>query len=274
LTLISWRAKNSGCVNLKFTKNTFTKKKEENMSDFNNKAIIVTGGGTGIGLAITEKFVENGAQVLITGRREAPLQELSKRFPEKVSFIQADVTNAEDRKKIIQTAINNYGQIDVLVNNAGVAPMSPFQDSTDKDFEQAFSTNLLAPAALIREAIPHLSKTKGSVVNTSTTIARYTMPGYAAYGVSKAGLNYLTCALAAELGPLGIRVNAVSPGATQTEMTKDMLNEQMTEMMVSMTPMGRLGKPTDIAGGVILLASKHAGWVTGQILDVSGGFML
>ena len=100
--------------------------------------MIVTGGGTGIGRAITETFANNRAKVLITGRREAPLQELSQGFPEKVSILQADVTKAEDRKKIIHTTIDRYGQIDVLVNNAGMAPMGPFQETTDEDFEQTY----------------------------------------------------------------------------------------------------------------------------------------
>ena len=243
------------------------------MSDFNNKVVIVTGGGTGIGRAITEKFAENGAQVLITGRRESPLQELSQSFPENVSILQADLTKAEDRKQIIQTAIDRHGQIDVLVNNAGIAPVAPLQESTDEDFEQAYLTNLVAPASLMREAIPHLGKSKGSIINISSIGARAVLSGMSAYTCSKAALDHLTRTAAVELGPLGIRVNAVAPGMTETEMAESSI-EQMGEMMVSMTPLGRLGKPDDIARAVFLLASDDAGWVTGQILDASGGLML
>lgn len=240
------------------------------MSNFNDKVVIVTGGGTGIGRAITETFAKNGARVLITGRREAPLQELSQNFPEKVSFIQADVTKAEDRKKTIQTAIDRYGQINVLVNNAGIAPMLPLQESKDEDFEQAYLTNLIAPASLIRETVPHLSKTKGSVINISTIGATAAAPGTSPYTCSKAALDQLTRVLATELGPMGIRVNAVAPGMTKTEMAEPFI-EQMGEMMVSMTPLGRLGEPIDIARTVLLLASDDAGWLTGQILNASGG---
>ena len=243
------------------------------MSDFNNKVVIVTGGGTGIGRAITETFAKNSAKVLITGRREAPLQELSQGFPEKVSILQADVTKAEDRKKIIQTTIDRYGQIDVLVNNAAMFPMGPFQETTDEDFEQTYLTNLVAPASLIREAIPHLGKTKGSVINTSTVGARAVTAGVSAYVCSKAALNHLTRVLAVELGPLGIRVNAVAPGVTKTDMAKPFI-EQYGEMMMSMTPLGRFGEPIDIARVVLLLASEDAGWVTGQILEASGGVAL
>ena len=243
------------------------------MSDFNDKVVIVTGGGTGIGRAITETFAKSGAKVLITGRREAPLQELSQSFPEKVSIIQADVTKAEDRKKIIQTAIERYGQIDVLVNNAGANPTGPIQESTDEDFVEAYMTNLVAPAALIREAIPHLSKTKGSVVSTSTIGARAVFSGMSAYSCSKAALDHLTRIAAVELGPLGIRVNAVAPGMVKTPMAAPFI-DQMGDMMVSMTPLGRLGEPIDIAQAVLMLASDNAGWVTGQILDTSGGLMV
>ncbi len=244
------------------------------MSDFNNKVVIVTGGGTGIGRAITETFAKKSAKVLITGRREGPLKELSQGFPEQVSFIQTDVAKAEDRKKIIQTAIDRYGQIDVLVNNAALGPtIAPLKESSDEDFIQAYLTNLVAPASLIREAIPHLGKTKGTVINISTIGARTVKSGMLPYTCSKAALDHLTRNLATELGPLEIRVNVVAPGMTKTDMAEPFI-DQMGEMMVSMTPLQRLGKPVDIARSVLLLASDEAGWVTGQILDASGGFML
>ena len=240
------------------------------MNNFNEKIVIVTGGGTGIGRAITEIFAQNNAKVLITGRRESPLQDLSQSYPEQVSMLQADVTKAEDRKKIIQTAVDRYGRLDVLVNNAGVHLVAPIQESTDEQFEQSYQANLIAPASLIRESIPHLSKTKGSVVNISTIGARAVFAGISPYTCSKAALDHLTQVLAVELGPLGIRVNAVAPGMTRTDMAEPYINDEMT----AMTPLGRVGEPVDIAGLVFLLTSANARWVTGQIVDASGGLSL
>ncbi len=244
------------------------------MDKFDNKVVVVTGGGTGIGRASTELFADNGAQVLIAGRRQEPLAELSNLYPKNVSFIQADVTDAEDRANILQTAIERYGRIDALVNCAALAPDCAFQETTDEEFEKTYLTNLIAPASLIRLAIPHLSETKGAVVNVSTTMARSKSPGATPYSCSKAALNHLTQVLAVELGPSGIRVNAVAPGPTKTEMAEDLIEKWGTETIVSTTPLGRLGEPSDIAKAVCFLASPDAEWVTGQILDSSGGFML
>ena len=244
------------------------------MHMFDNKVVVVTGGGTGIGRASTELFAKNGARVLIAGRRQEPLVELSNLYPKNVSFIQSDVTDAEDRANILQTAIERYGRIDALVNCAGLAPLSSFEETNDEEFEKTYLTNLIAPASLIRLAIPHLSETKGAVVNVSTTMGRAKFPGAIPYSCSKAALNHLTQVLAVELGPTGIRVNAVAPGATKTDMVEEVLDQWGAETLVSMTPLGRLGEPAEIAKAVCFLASPDAEWVTGQILDSSGGFML
>ncbi|MGR8949246.1 MAG: SDR family NAD(P)-dependent oxidoreductase [Gammaproteobacteria bacterium] len=244
------------------------------MNKFDSKVVVITGGGTGIGRASTELFANEGARVLIAGRRQKPLEELSDLYPKNVSFIQSDVTDAKDRAKIVQTAIEHYGRIDALVNCAALAPLSSFEETTDEEFEKTYLTNLIAPASLIRLAMPHLSETNGAVVNVSTTMGRAKFPGAMPYSCSKAALNHLTQVLAVELGPSGIRVNAVAPGATQTEMAEEVIEQWGAETLVSMTPLGRLGDPTEIAKAVCFLASSDAQWVTGQILDASGGFML
>ena len=240
------------------------------MNDFNDKVVIVTGGGTGIGQAIAEQFVKKGAQALITGRREHPLKEFAQRYPKKVHFLKADITNSEDRKKIINSTLKHFGKIDVVVNNAGVGMFGNIQQITDENFEQSYLTNLIAPASLIREALPHLAATKGSVVNISSVVGKSVEANSSAYACSKAALNQLTRILAVELGGVGIRVNAVAPGTTKTDMTKDLI-ELHHDVLASKTALKRVGEPIDVARVVLLLASEEASWVTGQILDVSGG---
>ena len=246
------------------------------MEETSAPVVIVTGGGTGIGRAIAEKFAANGAGVVISGRRESPLEALSARHPDSIRFIAGDVTRPEDRRRLIDGVLERHGRIDVIVNNAGIAPLVPFAQTSDEDFEQTYLTNLVAPAGLIRDAIPHLAATMGSVVNISTIGARAVLPGgSSAYTCSKAALNQLTRVLAVELGPLGIRVNAVAPGMTRTEMTASALEgTAIGDSMLALTPLGRFGEPEDIANTVYLLASSEAAWVTGQIVDSAGGLAL
>jgi meso-butanediol dehydrogenase/(S,S)-butanediol dehydrogenase/diacetyl reductase len=244
------------------------------MSTTNGDVAIVTGGGTGIGAAITRCLARAGSRVLISGRREAPLKALCADLPACVSYVTADVTREEARRSIIEIALARYGKIDALINNAGIAPMGAFVNSTDQDFETAYRTNLVAPAALIRAAVPHLTTTSGAVVNISTAAARAVLPGLSAYLTSKAALSHLTRLLALELGPLGIRVNAVAPGATRTDLVDELIATHGEANLVAMTPLGRIGVPADIAETVCFLASRKSAWVTGQIVEVTGGMLL
>ena len=248
------------------------------MSALDGRSALITGGGTGIGRAAAERFAGEGCKVLICGRREAPLRETADAFPDNISYVQCDVGDGADRRAALQTAMDRHGRLDILVNNAAAEVTAPFADHTQEQIEHLTRINLTAPMLLIHEALPHLTETRGTVVNVSSTAARYQgMPpgNLSAYSAGKAGLNQLSRVLASELGPRGIRVNVVSPGFTDTEIAAAALNDpQLVEALKAITPLGRVGTAEDVARVIFFLASDEAGWVTGQVIDASGGFWL
>lgn len=244
------------------------------MENFENKVALVTGGGTGIGKATAAAFIADGAKVVITGRRQAVLETAVQELGPQAHFIAADVCEAGEPARIVEETIAKLGRLDVLVNNAGTGTMGPLSETSDDDIESTYRINVFAPLALVREAIPHLADSKGSIVNISSVTARGTLPGVVAYASSKAAGEHAVRLLAAELGPMGIRVNAVAPGFTDTEaLAYVKSNEEMMGMIIAQTPMGRLGKPEDIANAVLMLADDRAGWVTGQSVQAGGGYM-
>lgn len=213
--------------------------------------------------------------MVIAGRRQAVLEATTKELGESTHFVVEDVSKSGEPKAIVAETIAKYGQLDVLVNNAGTITMGPLKETSDEEIERVYRTNVFATLALSREALPHLIKTKGSIINISSTVSQGVMAGTSVYASSKAAVDHATRNLAAEYGPSGVRVNVVAPGATTTDMTTELLSDgQMREMMIGMTPLGRIGEPSDIAKAVLLLASDDAGWITGQIVQVSGGMML
>ncbi|AZV78000.1 SDR family oxidoreductase [Parasedimentitalea marina] len=245
------------------------------MENFENKVVLITGGGTGIGKAAASSFVSKGAKVVITGRRQSVLEETAQELGDQVHFVTGDVSKNGEPGRIVEETICKFGRLDVLVNNAGTGKMGPLSMTSDEDIESIYRTNVFAPLALIREATVHLAESKGTVINISSVAARGMMPGVAVYASSKAAVDHATRLLAAELGPKGIRVNAVAPGLTDTDITADVKsNEEMLGMIIAQTPMGRLGEPNDIANAVLLLADEKAGWVTGQSVQAGGGFLL
>jgi NAD(P)-dependent dehydrogenase (short-subunit alcohol dehydrogenase family) len=245
------------------------------MENFEKKVVLITGGGTGIGKATASAFIAKGATVVITGRRQAVLEQTTRELGAQSYAIAGDVSKNGEPNQIIEEVISKFGRLDVLVNNAGTGSMGPLSQTSDEIIESIYRTNVFAPLALIREATTHLAESKGVVINISSVAASAMMLGVAAYASSKAAVEHATRLLAAELGPMGIRVNAVAPGLTDTDITEEVkANEQMLGMIIAQTPMGRLGEPKDIANAVILLAESRAGWITGQCVQAGGGYLL
>ena len=243
------------------------------MSRFDNKVALITGGGTGIGRAVAKALVAEGAKVVITGRREAPLAQLAAELPDAIAYITMDVTEKGAPAKAVGFAIEQFKRLDILINNAGMGELGPLVELGDDAIQRTFAVNVEGVLITTREAIPALAKTGGAIVNISSTIAQASMPGTAAYAGSKAAMERITSALAVELGSQGIRVNSVAPGLTKTDLS-GAAPQAMIDGMIAQTPLGRIGEPEDIARAVVFLASGDASWITGQVLQSSGGLML
>lgn len=243
-----------------------------------NKAVIITGGSSGIGKSSALQFAEKGARVLITGRRRAPLEEVAN-IHENITAFVADSADPLSAELIVKEAISLWGQLDILVNNAGAGTFAPIESTTEKQIADVFSVNVVGASLLTAAAIPYLKETKGCIINVSSTIGHKPTAGLSHYGASKAALDYLTRAWALELAPL-IRVNAVAAGPTESgaltgfmgfsEEQAEVIKEQEKEGI----PLKRRGVPEDISYWVTSLADSPAAWVTGQVVGVDGGFGL
>lgn len=239
------------------------------------RVVIITGGGTGIGRAATIQFAGAGARVVIAGRRAAPLEETAS-ISDRIVPVPADLLLEADLERVIQTAIQRWGRIDVLVNNAGSFVQRPLAEIHPQTVTDLFATNVLAPSLLSQAALPALKASQGSIVNISSTFGHKAAPMISHYAASKAALEQLTRCWALELAPYRIRVNAVAPGPTETEILTSSglpaaVIEQIKQEESERIPLGRRGTSEDIAAWIVNLANPAAAWVTGQIVAVDGG---
>ena len=250
------------------------------MGMLEGKVALITGAGTGIGKGTALLFAREGAKVVIAARREGPLQETCAQAPDAISYVRMDLTSHDDRARALAAVIERHGRLDVLVSNAGAQLWKTFDETSDAEIDEIFDTNLTSTVRFLKQAMPLLEAAKGNVVIISSTASRYVVSPsqkLSVYGASKAGLNQLARSLAPELGPKGIRINAVAPGLTRGEYADAGLsqNDVATQDWIrSVTPLGRIGEPADIARVVTFMASDMASWVTGQVIDASGGWQI
>jgi len=238
------------------------------------KIAIVTGGGAGLGLAITRKLVEEKIKTIIIGRDELKLQAAA---AELGSFCTYKVLDLQDLSRIpacVENILQEFGQIDILVNNAGINHKKPFAEVTDAEFYNVIQTNVLSVFAISREVSKvMIAAGKGSIINISSMAAQYGIPKVIAYTAAKSAIEGMTKAMGVELSPLGIRVNCVAPGFIKTAMSSKALDNdpERKQKVLSRTPMGHLGLPEDVAGAVYYLSSEGSKYVTGVIIPVDGG---
>lgn len=218
-------------------------------------------------------IVAEGGKAVIVGRREEPLAAVTGEHPDSVRHLAVDVTAAGGPERAVAFALEQFGRLDVLVNNAGVAIMGPLEALDDRSIDLLYDINVKGVLRMTRAALPALTESGGSVVNISSTLARGVFAGTVAYAGTKAAVDHITRGLAAEFGPAGVRVNAVAPGLTATDMGHG-IGDEMISTMVGLTPLGRMGTTDDIVKAVVFLASDDASWITGQSVQSGGGLML
>ena len=239
-----------------------------------NKIAIVTGGGSGIGLAIARKFVQNNILTIIIGRDPQKLNQAKAELGKLCAPVSCDLTNLSAIPKLVKQLLDEYGHIDILVNNAGINMKKEFTEVTDDEFQKIMLTNVTAVFALSREVVKNmLSKGGGSIINISSMASQYGIPKVIAYTASKSAIEGMTKAMAVELSPKGVRVNCIAPGFIATDMSAKALNSdpERKHKAMSRTPMGEMGAPADIGDAALFLATDAARYITGVVLPVDGG---
>ena len=245
--------------------------------NFENKVVLITGGARGIGKSITARFFKGGAKVAIWGRNLEVASAYAKELSPDGSRAKAYGVDISDGAKLdagIEEVLKDFGTLDVLVNNAGVTKDGLLARMTDEAWNEVINTNLTGCFRLMRAvARPMMKARSGSIVNVSSVVGLIGNAGQANYCAAKAGLIGLTKSAARELAPRNIRVNAIAPGFTETDMTSK-LTEDQKKAALGTVPLARMGKPDEVAAAVAFLASEDAGYITGQVLSVCGGMAM
>jgi len=245
------------------------------MKRLEQKKAIITGGNSGIGFETAKEFLQNGAQVLITGRNKEKLAQAVMELGDGASYIEADAANLEDTKKLVDIAKEQFGKIDILFLNAGVAYFSPLNEVDEEFYDHHFNINVKGLYFTFQKLLPLFNK-GGSVIINSSINAHIGMPGSSVYAATKAAVLSLTKTLAAEAVEVGVRVNAISPGPIETPIFDKMdlpkeEQEKIAEQIQSQVPMGRFGKPGEIAKTALFLASDDSSFMLGSEIIVDGG---
>ena len=240
--------------------------------DFSNKVVIVTGGTRGIGFETVKAFKEKNATVILFGSKKESVDKAIEELKElnmEVEGFYPDLNNYEEVNNIIETIAKKYGHIDVLINNAGISASKPTEQTSIEEYNKVVNLNLNGVYYASKAVIPYLKETKGTIINTSSMVSIYGQASGVVYPTTKFAVNGLTKSLARELAPFGIRVNAVAPGITKTEMVSS-LPKEVIEPLIKTIPLGRIGESRDIANAFLFLASDMASYITGEILSVDG----
>ena len=240
-----------------------------------DKVAIVTGGSRGIGYAIVERFLQEGATVILTASSSANAEKAAAKLKEdypngKIAGISPDLSSLRSVREAFSDVVEKFGRLDILVNNAGISERTPMLNYTEELYDQVMDLNVRGVFNTSRVAAEFMDRQGGGVIlNTSSMVSIYGQPSGMAYPTSKFAVNGMTVSLARELGPRGIRVNAVAPGITETDMMKAVPKE-IIDPMIRQIPLRRLGQPVDIANAFVFLASEEASYITGVILSVDG----
>ena len=246
-----------------------------------NKVVLITGSTRGIGNSIARLFLENNAKVVICGSNIENAKKAVESIKSDLNISDDNIMpvglNMKDKdsiKEVVESIINKFGKIDVLINNAGITSNVSLLDSTDEEFYEMFDINFFGVVSLTREVVKHMKNTGGSIINTSSMVGMYGGRNQSAYASSKFAINGLTKSLAKELGMYNIRVNAVAPGVVGTDMVKENVSEQMVAGLLRMTPLNKMAEPSDLAGAYLYLASDLSKFTTGTIIQVDGGLVM